>query len=834
MGYSKNRPIIQIDNKELSSQLAEKAEYTYVDSRITTINKKINSHASGSPKGTYATLSALQTAIPTGNTNIYLVTADGKWYFWDGSAWTAGGIYQSTGIADNSIGMQKVTDYIYSNIAQTEKFLGSNEVNVTIDSKDLNTITEVAARTNTTRIIDAPATTTGLVTLHARFIGSGVMSVLILEKGTGTQFKSIKKQTFNIVAGNAVIETDLVIKAGQYIGIYEDTQLYFMNTTGKQAYSYTGEIGSAFITTTGTTTYDFSYYYQIGGRTNVLNQIETDTSKAKDELLLYDNQATIDQSDLSTFTSTTAEGSNGIFRINENPATAIGRVKLHVNLSVASNIEVFVLERQVGTNSFRKARSNIVVAASGINTILTDLIIYEGQYIGLLSKDNLKYKSTTNVESYHLTFADITSYTAFGKSTTFDYGYYYEITPTTPALQPIKNDINDINGAIKIKNYKAINTIYVEKFMGTVLPTPPFGAWLIKGAGSVSDGVTLTPAIDWTAYLQLTQRTNFNSDGVKWRIKLNDITSKVRVERRTAPSLLGFSSTAELDNGMLRIYQSEMSESVNSTTVLTSKAVGFALVTGREYTLTLESFGEILTFTINDTVTGQKDSLSFTSTGKGTNNAGRSWDYPRFYVASGDVKIFQFDYFSRLPESPKAIITGDSILEADTIRNLTGGGYENRWAGLLYAALQGDVVIMGSAGETSTGIVQKLPVIDKAFKEPEFALLTHMTNDTVFTAWRDNTIQLIQSFEAKEAIPIIGMMPMRAGREPFYDAVLDWVVKSPYKVIWFNRALTVNGDGKTVDAQYYTGDMLHPNVAGHARMFKQVQADLEEIFPISY
>lgn len=63
-----------------------------------------------SPKGTYATLSALQTAFSTGTTGIYVVTADGNWYYWSGSAWTVGGVYQSTGIADGSITSNKLAD----------------------------------------------------------------------------------------------------------------------------------------------------------------------------------------------------------------------------------------------------------------------------------------------------------------------------------------------------------------------------------------------------------------------------------------------------------------------------------------------------------------------------------------------------------------------------------------------------------------------------------------------------------------------------------------------------------------------------------------------------
>ena len=34
---------------------------------------------------------------------MYVVTADGKWYYWNGTAWTAGGIYQATSANQTSI-----------------------------------------------------------------------------------------------------------------------------------------------------------------------------------------------------------------------------------------------------------------------------------------------------------------------------------------------------------------------------------------------------------------------------------------------------------------------------------------------------------------------------------------------------------------------------------------------------------------------------------------------------------------------------------------------------------------------------------------------------------
>jgi hypothetical protein len=90
------------DKSEINSLATQKADKTYVDTLTSSI-------ASGSPKGTYATLALLQAAYPTGTTGIYIVTADGKWYYWNGSAWTAGGTYQSTGIADGSIAQSKLS-----------------------------------------------------------------------------------------------------------------------------------------------------------------------------------------------------------------------------------------------------------------------------------------------------------------------------------------------------------------------------------------------------------------------------------------------------------------------------------------------------------------------------------------------------------------------------------------------------------------------------------------------------------------------------------------------------------------------------------------------------
>lgn len=98
---------------QLAQTMQQKADKTEVETAITNMG-------SASPKGTYATLSALQTAYPNGTTGIYVVTGDGKWYYWSGSAWTAGGQYQSTGIADKSITPKKI-EFMQTGINKFDK-----------------------------------------------------------------------------------------------------------------------------------------------------------------------------------------------------------------------------------------------------------------------------------------------------------------------------------------------------------------------------------------------------------------------------------------------------------------------------------------------------------------------------------------------------------------------------------------------------------------------------------------------------------------------------------------------------------------------------------------
>ena len=72
---------------------------------------QINGLSNGSP------LVASSTSQMTDTSKIYVNSTDGNWYYYNGSSWQIGGVYQSTGIAKKSISLDKFifNRYLYDN-----------------------------------------------------------------------------------------------------------------------------------------------------------------------------------------------------------------------------------------------------------------------------------------------------------------------------------------------------------------------------------------------------------------------------------------------------------------------------------------------------------------------------------------------------------------------------------------------------------------------------------------------------------------------------------------------------------------------------------------------
>lgn len=77
------------------------------DSRLRTL---IDSVVSGSP------LVASSVSGMTDTTRVYVNITDGKWYYYNGTAWTVGDVYQSTGIGEGSIGFKNLDDNLSNHL----------------------------------------------------------------------------------------------------------------------------------------------------------------------------------------------------------------------------------------------------------------------------------------------------------------------------------------------------------------------------------------------------------------------------------------------------------------------------------------------------------------------------------------------------------------------------------------------------------------------------------------------------------------------------------------------------------------------------------------------
>lgn len=93
----------ELDKKALKSDIliideavtAQESEITTTQNEGDKLVDEIVGYVDGSPRGVYASLSALQSAFPSGAQGVYLTSDNGHWYYWSGTAWADGGLYLS-------------------------------------------------------------------------------------------------------------------------------------------------------------------------------------------------------------------------------------------------------------------------------------------------------------------------------------------------------------------------------------------------------------------------------------------------------------------------------------------------------------------------------------------------------------------------------------------------------------------------------------------------------------------------------------------------------------------------------------------------------------------
>ena len=90
--------LVQVPDAEQLNDIADENDAYATQTQALTDDIEdliVNGVIDGSPRGVYDNLEALQTAYPSGTSGVYLTSDNGHWYYWNGTAWTDGGVYQS-------------------------------------------------------------------------------------------------------------------------------------------------------------------------------------------------------------------------------------------------------------------------------------------------------------------------------------------------------------------------------------------------------------------------------------------------------------------------------------------------------------------------------------------------------------------------------------------------------------------------------------------------------------------------------------------------------------------------------------------------------------------
>ena len=97
--------LVQVPDAEQLNDIAdENGAYATQNQALTDDIEEliVNGVIDGSPRDVYDSLEALQTAYPSGASGVYLTSDNGHWYWWNGSSWNDGGVYQATGLDDET------------------------------------------------------------------------------------------------------------------------------------------------------------------------------------------------------------------------------------------------------------------------------------------------------------------------------------------------------------------------------------------------------------------------------------------------------------------------------------------------------------------------------------------------------------------------------------------------------------------------------------------------------------------------------------------------------------------------------------------------------------
>ena len=186
-------------------------------------DKEVNIYIDGSPKDVYANLSALQTAYPSGASGVYLTSDNGHWYYWNGTAWSDGGVYQARELGDGSVKYGNISDAL-KNVISDKKTVSCYTIDI---SSSTNGATDGTFWTSN-NLSFTKGVTIARLSFNSTRSGSGTIAIA---KPSGENYEIIESFSIDFNSGlnnvdldyycneNVFVFLDCVVKYGSN-GIY--------------------------------------------------------------------------------------------------------------------------------------------------------------------------------------------------------------------------------------------------------------------------------------------------------------------------------------------------------------------------------------------------------------------------------------------------------------------------------------------------------------------------------------------------------------------------------------------------------------------------------------
>lgn len=371
----------------------------------------------------------------------------------------------------------------------------------------------------------------------------------------------------------------------------------------------------------------------------------------------------------------------------------------------------------------------------------------------------------------------------------------------------------------------------------TLYAAPRFSAvpadWDVSGGTWTSSGGALVPpaggsASTWAVHKR--SSTLFNKSIVGY-FTINDVTSQFGL--CTVPSISTGGVVALIDPAaaLFKLHYWTGGPSLGALGKTVAIPAGM-LVSGMTYQMSITRAVNTVTISFTNCTTLQTISVS-EAVYEVDGNLRIAHGRPGFIKLSGDVVLKSLRVTAPHDANSHVLIIGDSICEGFYLTTTTT--IVPTWA-RLFATARSNVVISAQAGSVARTDYELRKALDVLPFSPRYAVFAIGTNDDSQSSWRNTVKQFVIEAQARGAEPVFVTQVPRADGNRGGQAMrtaMNNDIRSGYfgnfRYADLAVAVSANGDGVTWDAAYSYGDNVHPNAAGHVRMWQKFQADLPDI-----